>query len=133
MQRQDNKLNLYEAYNYHWSKTNFAHNITTYLKNALHPSQGLRSISDYSRGPLPLVNNSAHSVKTSELGFYRKHFARSKNTSAITLCCIHRDNMRYITPLAEITWEVWNRDNTFDAVHILYEFVPLRFHKGHHR
>lgn len=41
--------------------------------------------------------------------------------------------MRYITPLAEVTWEVWNRDNTFDAIYILYDVVPLRFHKGHHR
>ena len=40
--------------------------------------------------------------------------------------------MRYITPLAEVTWEVWNRDNTFDAIYILYDVVPLRFHKGHH-
>lgn len=39
--------------------------------------------------------------------------------------------MRYITPLAEVTWEVWNRDNTFDAIYILYDVVPLRFHKGH--
>ena len=38
--------------------------------------------------------------------------------------------MRYITPLAEVTWEVWNRDNTFDAIYILYDVVPLRFHKG---
>ena len=41
--------------------------------------------------------------------------------------------MRYITPLAEVTWEVWNRDNTFDAIYILYDVVPLRFHKGHHK